>query len=79
MGYFKDRKQITNIGKDFSWSVDLLIDVPNGSVLDPLLFLIYMYDLVFSIDMDSCLFADDTTLSISADNLTFGSNIINLR
>ena len=57
-------------GNECSSSVDLLIDVPQSSVSRPLLFLIYINDLVNYVDMHSCLFADDTTLSISGDNLS---------
>ena len=65
--YFEDRKQITKIRTDFSSSEDLMIGFTQGSVLGPLLFLIYI--LVYSVEMHSCLFADDTTLSINGDNL----------
>ena len=47
-----------------------MIVIPQGSVLCLLLFLIYINDLVYSVEMHSFLFADDTTLSISGDNLS---------
>ena len=65
--YFKDRKQITKIGSESSSSVYLKIDVSQCLVLCQLLFLIYINDLVYSVYMHYCLFAD-TTLSISGDD-----------
>jgi hypothetical protein len=43
--------------------------MPQGSVFGPLLFLIYVNDLPFILELASKLFADDTTLYDASDNI----------
>ena len=57
--YLKNRKQYVKIGDVDSILMDVLIGVPQGSILGPLLFLIFINDIVNSCAMSVALFADD--------------------
>ena len=48
-------------GKEFNW-INLKAGVPQGSVLGPLLFLVYINDLTDNISSDMGLFANDSSL-----------------
>ena len=59
--YLSDRWQRTKVNTSFSTWKELLCGVPQGSVLGPILFNIYINDLFYQL-VDVCNFADDTTL-----------------
>ena len=64
--YLTDRKQMVKLGNIFSESKIIMCGVPQGSVLGPLSFLIYVNNMYISTNkLDFHLFADDTALYLS--------------
>ena len=51
--------------------------MPQGSVLGPLLFLIFINDIPYASELATWLFADDTSLVASASNLPLLQSIMN--
>ena len=76
--YLSDRMQCTEIGNTQSKLDYIKCGVPQGSILGPLLFLLYINDIVLSSNVFKFnLFADDTSLFYSSTNQTEATEIIN--
>ena len=68
--YLSGRKQRVKIGSTFTDWLDIVSGVPQGSVLGPLLFNIYVNDLIYFIqNTEICNFADDNTIYSCGTNL----------
>ncbi len=67
--YLTDRKQFMDIYDMKSSTESLICGVPQGSILGPLLFLIYVNDIANSTTLQILSFADDTTASMSSANI----------
>lgn len=67
--YLSDRQQFVEIDGKISQRVPIQIGVPQGSILGPLLYLLYVNDIGNSCSGNILSFADDTTLYMSHSDL----------
>ena len=78
ISYLQDRTQITVIDQRPSNKSVVTDGVPQGSVLGPLLFLLYVNDIYSSSNkLNFYLFADDTNILYSHKNLKSLENVMN--
>ncbi|MES9883011.1 MAG: reverse transcriptase family protein [Sedimenticola sp.] len=75
--YLSNRKQKVILPGVFSNWNQVTAGVPQGSILGPLLFLLYINDIVTDIHSSIRLFADDTSLYLIVDTPEITSDIIN--
>ena len=67
--YLGSRTQKVVVGASISQTLELNAGVPQGSVLGPLFFLVYVNDIVKHLQCTARLFADDTSLSCTTSNI----------
>jgi hypothetical protein len=69
--YLSERSQIVNIGNTYSKTNNVTCGAPQGSILEPLLFLCYVNDMILSnyYDCKLILYADDTTILFTHKDL----------
>ena len=67
--YLSNRKFTVNLENSFSEVSSISCGVPQGSILSPLLFLIYVNDMPMTVKCDLFLYADDTCLVFQSKNV----------
>ena len=75
--YLSNRKQKVIINGKESTVLEINAGVPQGSILWPLFFLIFINDIVVDIGCTIKLFADDTSIYIVIENPNLGAVILN--
>ena len=75
--YLKDRKQFVNINQENSNLLGVNRGVPQGSILGPILFLIYINDLKNCTSLMTLLFADDSSFMVSGKTIEETVELLN--
>ena len=75
--YLSTRNQIVSLNNTLSSSIFVKFGVPQGSILGPLLFLIFINDLPHATKFFVRLFADDTFLCAQNENISILENEVN--
>ena len=75
--YLKNRLTYVDIENQKSSYKNVTCGVPQGSVLGPLLFLIYVNDMPQSVDCQLILYADDSCLSVTHKDVTYIEQVLN--
>jgi hypothetical protein len=75
--YLSDRKQFVFLNGKCSSLLNILLGVPQGSILGPMLFLIYINDLPAASSLFCSLFADDTKLLASGPDIYALTTFVN--
>ena len=75
--YLSDRRQkVVLPGASSNWNF-IFAGVPQGSILGPLLFLLYINDIVKNMGSNIKLFADDTSIFIIVENPISAAQLLN--
>ena len=75
--YLHSRKQKVFVNGVLSDDLSLNAGVPQGSVLCPLLLLLYINDIADELERKTRLYADDTSISHSSSNIVEIETVLN--
>ena len=67
--YLSGRNQVVDVNGVFSPPHSITCGVPQGSILGPLLFILYVNDMYSAVNCDLILYADDSALIVSGENV----------
>ena len=67
--YLLDRQQLVDVAGTFSSQTNIVCDVPQGSILGPILFLIYVNDMTAVVKHKLLLYADDSAILVHGKHI----------